>query len=226
MKKQKKQMIILAVVLVVLVAAYFILPNVVKEEEEETESYVVTAMAGDAVTQISFTNEGTEYTFVKEDDVWYSTEDRTLPISQETVDNLVDKAGNITSTTKIEGVTDFSQYGLDNPLHEVKLTANGTEHTIVMGDYNDITGEYYLYMKGESTVYTVESTVVTPFATTLEALVEEKEETTKEDATAEITTEAVAENETETDTEITEETVTEEEATEEAATESVQEMTE
>ena len=167
-------MIVLAVVLVVLVAAYFLLPKVVKDEEEETESYVVTAMTGDTVTQISFTNEGTEYTFEKEDDIWYSTKDRTLSISQKTIDNLVDKAGNITSTTKIEGVTEFSQYGLDNPLHEIKLTANGTEHTIVMGDYNDITGEYYLYLKGESTVYTVASTVVTPFATTLEELVEEE----------------------------------------------------
>ena len=186
MKKQKMQIIVLAVVFVVLVAAYFILPKVVKDEEEETESYVVTAMSSDAVTQISFTNEGTEYTCVKEDDIWYSTEDRTLSISQETIDNLVDKAGNITSTTKIEGVTDFSQYGLDNPLHEVKLTANGTEHTIVMGDYNDITGEYYLYLKGESTVYTVASTVVTPFATTLEELVEEEEGTAEEAATESI----------------------------------------
>ena len=220
MKKQKMQMIVLAVVFVVLVAAYFILPKVVKEEDEETERYVVTAMSGDAVTQFSFTNEGTEYSFVKEDGVWYAAEDKTLSIAQETIENLVDKAGNITSATKIDGVTDFSQYGLDAPIHEVKLTANGTEHTVVMGNYNDITGEYYLYIKGETTVYTVESTVVTPFATTLEAMIEEEEETATE-ATEETTAEIINETMTEEIAEETTEEIITEESTQE--TESAEE---
>lgn len=217
MKKQKTQMIILVVVLVALVAAYFILPKVVKDEEETTESYAVTTMESDAVTQISFTNEGTEYTFVKEDGVWYATDNRELSISQATVDNLVSKAGNVVSTTKIENVTDFSQYGLDNPLHEVKLTANGTEHMVVIGDYNDITGEYYLYLKGETTVYTVESTVVTPFATTLEEMIEVEEETETATETETVIetetateTEAVIETEMTTETELIDETVAEE----------------
>lgn len=184
MKKQKKQIVVLAVILIILAAAYFILPKVVKEEEETPESYVVTAMESDAVTKLSFTNEGNAYEFVKEDNKWYLEEDRTLSISQETLNNLVEKAGNITSATKIENVTDFNQYGLDSPLHEVQLTANGTEHTIVIGDYNDMTGEYYLCLKGKNTVYTVAGTVVTPFATTLEELVEE-EETVTDEGTAE-----------------------------------------
>lgn len=180
MKKQKIQLIVLAIVLVALLAAYFIIPKVVKDEEEETENYIVTAIDSSTVSEISFTNDGTEISFVKENDVWYAADDKEVSISQGTVENLVSIVGNIVSVTKIDNVTDLNQYGLDNPLHEVRFVADGIEHTVIMGDYNDITGEYYLYLKGETTVYTVSSTVVTPFSTTMEAFIEVETETTEE----------------------------------------------
>lgn len=191
MKKQKIQVIVLAVVLVVLVAAFFFLPKVIKGEEDETESYIVTAIDSSAVTGISFTNDGAEYSFVKENDVWYAADDKELPISQGIVNNLADIVGNIVSSTKIDHVTDFSQYGLDNPLHEVNFTADGTEYTVLMGDYNDITGSYYLSLQGENTVYMVPGTVVTPFASTLEEFIEAETATeeNQEESTVETTEE-------------------------------------
>lgn len=176
MKKQQKQMLILGVVLLLLLVAYFLLPQVVKEpKEEQKESYAVTVLDASLVTELSFTNEGEEHSFVKEGDMWYAKEDKSLPIIQDSLENLVEKAGNITASTKIDDVTDFAQYGLENPQHVVSLKVNDKEYVIQMGDYNDITGEYYLRMQGESTVYMVESTVVTSFNTTLSELTEAQE---------------------------------------------------
>lgn len=207
MKKQQKQLILLGTALVLLLAAYFILPRVIKEpEEEQGESYAVTVLDASLATKLSFTNEGTEYVFVKDGDNWCAEEDMTLPMNQTTLENMVEKAGSITATAKIDEVTDFAQYGLENPQHTVKLTVNGKEYVIHMGDYNDITGEYYLRMDKETTVYTVASGVVTPFATTLEALVEEEEETTTEETQAETEEAETTTEEAQTETEEAEET--------------------
>lgn len=180
MKKQKKQILIMGAALILLLAAYFILPKLIKEpEKEEGESYAVTVLDSSLATRLSFTNDGMELSFVKEGEIWYEETDKELSIVQSSIENMVEKAGSITSSTKIDGVTDFAQYGLDEPLHTVKLTIDGKEYVIHIGDCNDITGEYYLGMDGETTVYTVSASYVTPFSTTLEALIEE-EETTEE----------------------------------------------
>lgn len=175
MKKQKKQILILGAVLILLLAAYFILPKVVKEpEEEEEKSYAVTVLDATLATKLAFTNDGTELSFVKEGENWYFETDKELSVVQSSIENMVEKAGNISSSTKIDNVTDFAQYGLDNPLHTVKLTVDGKEYVIQMGDCNDITGEYYVRLEGETTVYTVPATTVTPFSTSIDALTEEE----------------------------------------------------
>lgn len=225
MKKQQKQLVILGAVLVLLIAAYFILPRVIKEpEEEQGESYAVTVLDSSLATKLSFTNEGTEYVFVKDGDSWCAEEDTALPIIQSTLENMVEKAGSITATAKIDDVTDFAQYGLEEPQHTVKLTVNGKEYVIHMGDYNDITGEYYLRMDKETTVYTVASATVTLFDTTLEALIEEEEETTVEETQTE-TTEAETETSQEEATETVETEETQTETTETEAAETVESET-
>ena len=62
----------------------------------------------------------------------------------------------ITATRALENVTDFTQYGLDEPQSVISYTtADGASVEILTGDYNDVSGEYYAQLAGEHTVYTV-----------------------------------------------------------------------
>ena len=47
----------------------------------------------------------------------------------------------ITATRALENVTDFAQYGLDEPQSVISYTtADGASVEILTGDYNDVSG--------------------------------------------------------------------------------------
>ena len=75
----------------------------------------------------------------------------------------------ITATRALENVTDFAQYGLDEPQSVISYTtADGASVEILTGDYNDVSGEYYAQLAGEHTVYTVSGDYMEDFQYTID----------------------------------------------------------
>ena len=161
MKKQKLHFGILLVVCMLCAAAWFLVRYLDLPESEE---------------------EGT----------WYNAEDRSASIQQSMVENLLTYITHITSETAIEEPVDLSQYGLDEPSMTITATLeNGTSVILHIGESNSITGDYYLQVSGDDTVYTVSSSLVSTFEKTPEDFVEEETET---EAETEAETETATEN--------------------------------
>lgn len=173
--KQKKQLLLLAGILCLVLLFYLWIPSLngrLEEKAAEAESYQVTEVSEDSISEISFTNDDASYAFAKNEEGWYYKQDTELVISQTQIEELLAAVCHIEAGTRIESVEAVSQYGLDEPLHRITVLTEGEELTIRIGAYNDITGEYYLCVDGEETVYLVSSSVVTPFSKTLETMTE------------------------------------------------------
>lgn len=103
----------------------------------------------------------------------------------------------LTASNTITGVTDFAQYGLDEPSKTFTFETASQSYTFNVGDYNDMASVYYICEPHSDTVYTVSSITVTQFNFDVTEIVEEEEST-------EITEETTAESEEAEGTEETE----------------------
>lgn len=180
MKKQRKQLILLVAVLVLLAAA---VPGVryLNERQEaeaaeaadaEQDSVVVIDAAYEDVVKFSYDYEGETYSFEKSEDTWHAAEDPSLSLKEYSIKNMLSGVAPFDALQVIENVTDFSQYGLDEPQRTISFETSSASYILHVGDHNTLTGTYYVCMPSEATVYVVEQTVVTRFNQTLEDLTE------------------------------------------------------
>ncbi|MBO5209232.1 MAG: DUF4340 domain-containing protein [Lachnospiraceae bacterium] len=157
MKRQKIQMLILCGLLLVLVAAFFAIRNYNNhqaEENTEEAAYTVLALTEADVKEFSFTGGSETISLIKSDSGWSAVADETTQLDQDTVSSLLSNVLNIQAEIQIEDVTDFSQYGFDDPLATVTLKLqDDTVYEIIFGHYNEVTAQYYLRLDGSNTVY-------------------------------------------------------------------------
>lgn len=173
MKKQKNQLIILGILLVVIIAAYLGMKFYNKnhsEDETDVTTYPITQADKAAVTEFTFTNENGTFSFQKEEDTWYYTEDRAFQVDTVSLEDMIISAVSMTSEDKMDNVTDLSQYGLDKPVMNVSFKTESETVTIHIGDYNSTISKYYAYVEGTNTVYTIDSTIQSTFTKTPEDL--------------------------------------------------------
>lgn len=115
---------------------------------------------------------------IKEDDVWNAVGDSSIELDQDKIRSLLDYVVDIQAELEIEGVTDFSQYGFDDPLATVTIKLqDDTIYEIVFGHFNEITSQYYLKLEGSDTVYGLSSNLGYHFQITLDDLKKVEEET-------------------------------------------------
>lgn len=166
-KKKKRQLIFLLsflLILVLLLVGIKRLPKETQESKEETESFSVFFTDTEAITEIGFSNENGSFHLKKTEDEWKCLEDDTLIMDSEKVSSFLNVAVSATTDTKIEEVTDFSQYGLAEPSMQVVLQSSDNMVVIDFGDYNSLIMRYYVRVNEENTVYTVERTYRTSMA--------------------------------------------------------------
>lgn len=172
MQKQKKQLVIIFIALIVIIILFagLKLYNKNYRKEEETVTHSVTDHDAASVQTVSFTNENGSFSFVKEGDAWYEEKDRSIGIDTFSIEELIQAAVSITSENKLENVEDLSQYGLDAPQITVAYTTPEMDVTIEIGNYNSTISLYYMRLKDENTVYTIDSTLRNSFTKDIEDL--------------------------------------------------------
>ena len=194
MKKKQRQMSGMLLALVVLAAAFLGIRQYNKNASstasttEDTQETVLDVNSDD-ITSFSYVYDGETYSFEKEDDTWYYTDDHSLNLKQERIKAMIQKVAPLKVNQVIENVTDMSQYGLTNPERTIQYETADRSVIINVGDLNSMTSQYYIAFPSEMTVYAVNTNVVTGFNYTLDDLVGE---TTEETAATETeSTEAV-----------------------------------
>lgn len=186
MKKQQRQMLILLIVLVALLALFFGVKQYNKiqaqKPAEEEEMITVIDAAGEDIIKLIYDYDGETYTFEKKEDTWYAAEDASLNIKQTRLTNMVGALTPLEATQKIEDVSDFSQYGLEEPQRTITVETAEKSDILYVGDKNELTSSYYVCLPGETVVYTVSSSDISRFNYALADLIEEEEEESTDEA--------------------------------------------
>lgn len=170
MKKKKKLIGLLSalVVLILLTAAYFCLKNYNKEQEAESEtedtSVAVTSIEETDITGFTYTLDKEKLEFKKEDDNWHYTQDENFPVDQDKMKTLLDNFKDIKAVRDLGQLENLEDYGLKEPQNTVTVTSNnGVETVFYIGNENETTGDYYMYMNNPEHIYTVSSTFANAF---------------------------------------------------------------
>ena len=157
--KRQKRLIALFCVLAVAVGAAVGLSLYSEEAEQIDESgEVVFELPVDEVTALSW-----EYTDEEGETVslaftnnggWSYDGDASFPVDGEALTELLDYFAAMPAAFVIEDVTDYGQYGLEEPLCTINITAGETEYEIALGDYSELDYQRYLSL-GDGKVYLV-----------------------------------------------------------------------
>ena len=184
-KKRKIKLLLLLALLTIIIIAYVVLQkNPVKdknvEDETETETYSVTEIDTALVTSIGIINNGESIDFTKRNGMWYTDGDDSFSVDEDKIESYLDYAGNITSDTCIENVSDLSEYGLNDPVLNLTLQWDENMYLIEVGDYNAVISSYYVCVNDENTVYTITSSQYDSLNKALEDFEKIESETSEE----------------------------------------------
>lgn len=160
---RKTRLILLCGVLAVTAGAAAAMSLSQKERENIRESgeVVFQLPAGD-VTAVSwtYTEESAEgetslaFHRAGSDSGWLYDGDEAFPVDGEQIEALLDPFTEFRAAFVIEEVTDYAQYGLEDPVCTIRLTAGETEYEILVGNYSELDSQRYLTF-GDGIVYLV-----------------------------------------------------------------------
>lgn len=173
MKKKTVKLVSAVVVLGVACGAYvgvnsYVSSQEKKESEEEDTSVELTNLSTDNITSVAFTAGQDNVEFDKKDDTWSEKSDADFPVNQDTVNSAVGGVASLSAAQEISDVEDLSEYDLDSPQNEIKLTTDDGDTVLQIGMENESTSQYYVKKSDDDkNVYLVDSSAVEPFMGTL-----------------------------------------------------------
>ena len=136
--------------------------NSQEETEAETEGVTPLEISADDLTEVTVKNENGTFTLVKDaDGVWSNKEDAQFPLDEDTWTAKLSSLESMTAVRTLEEPEDLAEYGLDDAAVQVTLvTADGSTE-LYIGNQNESTYDYYVYVDSPDTVYTVGSSAAT-----------------------------------------------------------------
>lgn len=173
MKKKTVKLVSAVVVLGVACGAYvgvnsYVSSQEKKESEEEDTSVELTNLSTDNITSVAFTAGQDNVEFDKKDDTWSEKSDADFPVNQDTVNSAVGGVASLSAAQEISDMEDLSEYDLDSPQNEIKLTTDDGDTVLQIGMENTSTSQYYVKKSDDDkNVYLVDSSAVEPFMGTL-----------------------------------------------------------
>ena len=173
MKKKTVKLVSAVVALGVVSGAYvgvnsYVSSQEKKESEEEDTSVELTSLSTDDITSVAFTAGQDNVEFDKKDDTWSEESDADFPVDQDTVNTAVGGIASLSAAQEISDVEDLSEYDLDSPQNEIKLTTDDGDTVLQIGMENTSTSQYYVKKSDDDkNVYLVDSSAVEPFMGTL-----------------------------------------------------------
>ena len=154
--KRYKRVLILAAVLVVACIATFALSQYEEEQEQiRTSDEIIMQIPSENVLSVSWDySGGGGLAFNKTDDGWKYQDDEAFPVSEDKVMDILEHFENYGVTFVIEDVTDYAQYGLDEPECTLHLATAERSYDIKMGDFSKMDEQRYISI-GDGNVYLV-----------------------------------------------------------------------
>ena len=153
MRKKAKLYALLGVLLVICGAAFAVSRYQEKKENIKNSGEVILEIPTDSVTALSWTNDSGTFSFTKEES-WAYDDDAAFPVSGEKVNDLLSQFEAFAAAFTIEDVEDYAQYGLDEPVCTINITAGEESYTIKLGDFSKMDEQRYVSI-GDGKAYLV-----------------------------------------------------------------------
>lgn len=173
--KRGKKLLLLALALAVMAGASLAAMKLNQNTGDGVtaeETVTVYSVDADSVTKLSWTYNGETVTLVDAGDGWMVQEDRNFPLDESCLDAMLDALGEITASKTIENVEDLDQYGLEEPLCAVTVTAGKTSE-LKIGNETGLGGQRYLSL-GDGNVYLVDEGLLDSFTYGLYDLIQKE----------------------------------------------------
>lgn len=171
---RSKRLLILVGVLAVVCAAAFLATRV-QEQQEQVEASGETVLAIDAgnVASLAWTSGEAEYAFHK-DETWLYDADEAFPVSAEALEELLAPFSSFNAAFVIRDVTDYAQYGLEEPECTIEIGTAEASYTIAFGDMSAMDDQRYVSI-GDGNVYLAVTDPMDAFAVELPDLIDNDE---------------------------------------------------
>ena len=153
MRKATKLYALLGVLLVVCIAAFAVSRYEEKKEQIKNSGEVILEIPTESVTALSWTNESGTFSFTK-DETWVYDEDNAFPVDEEKINDLLEQFTSFAAAFAIDDVEDYAQYGLDEPICTIHITADEESYTVELGDFSKMDEQRYVSI-GDGKVYLV-----------------------------------------------------------------------
>ncbi len=180
MKKRGKKLAFMAVILLAFMGGTLLAMRLnpeteITETEEDTQitSEKIMDFERDDIDSISWTVGEQTLDFHLNNDNWVYDEDESFPVNQGTLTTLISRMIDLSSYNVIEDVSDFAEYGLDEPACTIELNGN-VEIQVLLGDTTPMDGLRYVSI-GNGNVYMVESSLFNEYNVNLLDLMEQEQ---------------------------------------------------
>ncbi len=169
MKRYRKVIIMAAVLLVACIATFALTRYEEEQEQIRTSDEIIMQIPSENVLSVSWDySGGGSLAFHKTDAGWIYQDDEAFPVSEEKVMDILEHFESYGVTFVIENVTDYAQYGLDEPECTLHLATSERSYDIKMGNFSKMDEQRYIsigdgnvYLVGEDPVDYVDSSLST-----------------------------------------------------------------
>ena len=167
---KKKKIYILLLVFAVLCILTLIVSNVEEEKEDiKTNGESILEIDLSDVTNLSWTINKNTLSFSK-DEVWTYDDDTNFPLDETKISDLLGVFKSFQATYTIENVTDYSQYGLSNPVCTIEIKTSDSTYTIKLGNVSKADSQRYIDI-GDGNAYLATSDPYDSYNVSLSSLI-------------------------------------------------------
>lgn len=154
MKRNKRLLIMAAILVVVCIATFALTQYEEKQEQIRTSDEIILQIPTDTVQSLSWEYSDGSLAFHKTDEGWKYLDDEAFPVSEDKVMTILENFVEYGVTFVISDVTDYAQYGLDDPEAILHLTTEEQSFDIKMGTFSKMDEQRYIDI-GDGNVYLV-----------------------------------------------------------------------
>lgn len=154
MGKAAKLYALLGVLLVICAAAFAVSRHENKKEQIRTSGDAILEIPTETVTKLAWTNKSGSFSFSRGEN-WTYDADEAFPVDSEKLEALLTQFQTFRAAFSIENVEDFTQYGLDDPVGTVSITAGDQTYTLTLGSFSKMDQQRYLTL-GNGSVHLAE----------------------------------------------------------------------
>lgn len=169
MSRSKKLYILLGVLVVACVATLAVTQIAERKEQIKNSGEPILELSSDSVQALSWEHKGETLAFHR-DETWLYDEDEKFPVSEDKINELLEQFQPLSAAFVIEGVEDYGQYGLDNPVCTIHLTTEEQSYEIKLGDFSKMDSQRYVSI-GDGNVYLVQNDPLDQFDAVLSDMI-------------------------------------------------------